>query len=152
MAALSAPRFNQSLKAFSGVIQVCAILGTVSLLVGIIWMFNALKVGDLSAISITLSLTYGGSGLIGLAIAGAFLRQTAKVIVEGLGGSIEIPEESNALDLSSTMSDSATEEGLSFKLTTRQYDAWISAGQPSLKAYAKSGQQDFMLWLEQNKK
>jgi hypothetical protein len=161
MATIEIPKYNKSLKAFSSVIQVCAIFGSLSLVIGVIWMANSLSEGDFSSLSLTLSLAYGGSGLIGLAIAGAFLRHTAKVIVEGLGGTIEIETTDNEVVTSEMQPSSEySPSGISSsspkvstkKLSQGQYDAWVTSGKPDLAKFGGTSQDDFFEWLSKNKR
>jgi hypothetical protein len=84
------PRFNNSLKAFSTFIQTAWILGLLSIAIGVIWLINASQSYDLTGVSWSFVLIYLGSGLIGFGVIGMFLRQTAKVIVDGLGGTVRI--------------------------------------------------------------
>ncbi len=83
------PKFNNSLSSFSRFIQTAWILGLLFLLIGLILLFNT-RSYDSAGLAWSVALIYIGSGLISFGIIGMFLRQTAKVIVDGLGGTVRV--------------------------------------------------------------
>jgi hypothetical protein len=95
---------NKSLSTFSNFIGASLISGVLSGLVGAIVLGTSLGSGGGAGLLWGIVFIYLGAGLIGLSILGAFLRQTARVIVEGLGGNI-----------------TSSPENL---LTASQYDDW----------------------------
>jgi hypothetical protein len=90
MSMLEAPKYNNSLRSFSIFIQTVWIVGLFSIAAGGFWLFNATQSYDLVGVSWSFALIYFGSGLISFGVIGMFLRQTARVIVDGLGGSVRI--------------------------------------------------------------
>jgi hypothetical protein len=82
-------KYNHSLEALRGLIKLCAISGLVFAVIGIFWSASVLSDGNIDEAGLPLFLAYAGMGLIGISIAGALLRHAAKVIVEGLGGTIK---------------------------------------------------------------
>lgn len=160
MASIQIPKYNQSLKAFSRVIQSCGIIGSISLLIGSIWLTVSVNDGNFAGLGLPFVLTYMGSGLIGLAIAGQFLRHTAKVIVEGLGGTIEIEDIENEVATSGheTSSEyspsgmpSSSPKVSTKKLTQAEWDAWVTSGKPDLGKFGGTTQAHFFDWLAKNK-
>jgi hypothetical protein len=83
------PKYNHSLSALTSLIKLCAYGGLSLVVIGVFWLSSALSNGGATDWSIPLLLTYAGASLVGIAIMGALLRHTAKVVVEGLGGSIK---------------------------------------------------------------
>ena len=83
------PKYNHSLSALTSMIKVCAYGGLLLAAIGVFWLSSVLSDGNVNDWSIPLLLSYAGASLVGIAISGALLRHTAKVIVEGLGGSIK---------------------------------------------------------------
>jgi hypothetical protein len=131
------PFFNDSLKAFSSLILGSFVLGGVSLLLVFVGLSPAI-----SSFFALLSIT---SFILGtLAV---FLRQTAKVIVEGLGGTIRtgIPSSSGygVYDFDASMD----EKIMAGKLWPKDFELWQKSGQPSLKDFALSGNRSFQQWI-----
>jgi hypothetical protein len=124
---------NKSLSSFTNFIGASLISGILSGLVGAIVLGTALGGGGGTGLLWGIVLIYLGAGLIGLSIMGAFLRQTARVIVEGLGGNISEGEDVNA----------SRPENV---LTAGQYDDWINAGQPDLTTW-NGETASFQEWL-----
>ncbi len=103
-----------------------------------------------------------GVTLLGLSIFSAFLRITAKAIIEGLGGNLVnsgLAVIAPATSTNSTSSDSATSAPVKpyvsgpdswQQLSGREYKAWQAAGQPNLKSWDEAGRPDFLSWLAQN--
>jgi hypothetical protein len=141
------PKFNSSLKAFTFVIRACAIIGISLALVGTIWLVAVARGGLISDLWFPLLLAYTGQGLIGLAIAGALLRHTAKTVVDGLGGSISVSADSSVVPVFYDLQPDLEEKALAEKLKHRDWVLWKEAGEPSLKAFAASGNQNFQDWL-----
>ena len=141
------PKYNNSLKAFSGVIQVCAIVGISMALVGTFWIVAIFNEGKVTDLWFPFLLAYTGQGLIGLAIAGALLRHTAKTVVDGLGGTISVSTESSGVPVFYNFQPDLEEKALAEKLKHRDWVLWKEAGEPSLKAFAASGNQNFQDWL-----
>jgi hypothetical protein len=133
---------NNSLVSFSNFIGAAVIVGVIAAIVGAIILGTSMSSGDLTALPWGIILAYLGAGLAGLGIAGSFLRQTARVIVEGMGGNLFEGADPAILD-----------DGLPAsigKLTTQQYNAWINAGQPDLNTW--DGQPShFNEWLASKK-
>lgn len=121
-------KINRSLAGFSSFIQASSFSGIIVLLLGAIVLGSNLGEGNLSGISWGIVFCYLGSGLVGLSILGAFLRQTARVVVEGLGGILA--EHANVVN-----SDGISSGSLLGKLTFKQYDAWIEAGKPPISTW-----------------
>jgi hypothetical protein len=133
---------NKSLVAFSNFVGAAVIFGVIASIVGAIILGSNLSSGNLSSLPWGIILVYLGAGLIGLGIMGAFLRQTARVIVEGMGGNLFEGEEKESAN-----------EGMpaSFgKLTTGQYNEWINAGQPELTSWDGEAS-SFDNWLASKK-
>ena len=91
MSTLEAPKYNNSLGTFSIFIQTVWTLGLLFLVIGLILLFNTSSYDEVG-VAWSISIIYIGSALISFGIIGMFLRQTAKIIVEGLGGSIRVDE------------------------------------------------------------
>jgi hypothetical protein len=89
-------KINKSLTGFTNLIGTAFGFGILSGTIGAIVLGSALGDGGGSGLLWGIVLIYLGAGLIGLSIMGAFLRQTARVIVEGLGENISGGEEVNA--------------------------------------------------------
>ena len=163
MATAVIPKFNKSLKNFSGVIQACAIVGIAMAVIGTLWIVAILDNGQVTDLWFPFLLAYTGQGLIGLAIAGALLRHAAKVIVDGLGGTLtleptverpEYPQQQKTEELNSIQrgawSDDLQKEFES-KLNEKELRAWDKAGRPNLRSYAQNPAQNFFDWLLENK-
>lgn len=123
---MNAQKINNSLTAFSSFIQNAMIGGVALLLLGSIIFGTNLSSGNLAAVSWGVIFFYLGSGLIGLSVVGSFLRQTARVIVEGMGG--------NITEASGKGSGSSSGSKVG-KLTNKQYDAWVQAGKPDTNTW-----------------
>lgn len=111
---------NKSLSTFTNFIGASLISGILSGLVGVIVLVTALSGAGGAGLLWGIVLIYLGAGLAGLSIMGAFLRQTARVIVEGLGGNI---------------SEGAATARPENVLTAGQYDDWINAGEPDMATW-----------------
>jgi hypothetical protein len=83
------PKYNHSLTALTSMIKWCAYGGLLLAAIGVFWLSSALSNGGGMDWSMPMLLSYAGASLVGIAITGALLRHAAKVIVEGLGGSIK---------------------------------------------------------------
>ena len=133
-------KLNNSLKAFSRAITVSTAVGIGTSLLGLALLAFSLAGTGILTLTWGVLFLYIGSGLIGLAIAGLFLRQTARVIVEGMGGNIfegETAEERNSENAAHSILKSA------------EYSEWIDAGQPDLSTW--NSDQPFNEWLEKQK-
>jgi len=120
-------KVNKSLTAFTTFIGASLIFGIVSGLIGAIVLSYALGGGGGSGLLWGIILIYLGAGLIGLSLMGAFLRQTARVVVEGMDG--------NLFEGVSNVNSTDGAPASLGKLTSRQCDAWINAGQPDLSTW-----------------
>ena len=89
MTEIKIPKHNHSLSAFTSLIKFCAYGGLLLAVIGLFWLSSALSDGNATDWTIPLLLSYVGASLVGIAITGALLRHAAKVIVEGLGGTIK---------------------------------------------------------------
>lgn len=79
---------NKSLAKFSSFISSSAVVGAIALFIGIaIFVLNQDSTNPSTIFFAAFSL-YLSSTSFGLAIVGSFLRQTAMVIVEGMGGNL----------------------------------------------------------------
>lgn len=143
------PKFNASLKAFTFVIRACTVTGMSLALIGTIWLAALARDGRITDLWFPFLLAYTGQGLIGLAIAGALLRHTAKTVVDGLGGTISVSSESSFVPVFYNLEPDLEEKALAEKLKHRDWALWKEAGEPSLKAFAASGNQNFQDWLRQ---
>jgi hypothetical protein len=140
---------NTSLASFSAYIKGTGLFGLAFIGIGLfILIVNASGINP-SAIGFGVFFIYLGATLAGLSVTGWFLRQTGKLIVEGLGGSIYEGEggETKTASASGTL-PGATQEKLIGSLTTRQYDAWIDANEPGLETWNEAGRPDFDSWLK----
>ena len=163
MATIEIPKYNKSLRAFSGVIQACAIVGISMALIGSFWIVATLENGQLTDLGFPFLIAYTGQGLVGLAIAGALLRHTAKVIVDGLGGTLsleptvqrpEYPQDQRGHSSgNSARNDSSPilEDYANRGLNEKEFRAWDKAGRPDLRSYAENPNQNFFDWLLENK-
>ena len=164
---------NTSLARFSSFISGCVVAGVVTFLLGVILLaaggnsFNVIAV-TFGSVSIYLS-----SLAFGLAVIGALLRQTAKVVVEGLGGNLSesvyaIPERSSspskgesdnshsAGPLTPTQTpttkvlDRETLQRIRVSwLTKKETLTWQAAGSPDISDW--DGNLKFDVWLSQRK-
>jgi hypothetical protein len=148
-------KINTSLASFGSLIKGLAIWGVIAILVGLLSVASS-RSSEASAapgMLIGALLIYVGSGLLGLAIFGAFLRITAKSIIEGLGGNLSVTglqnQPSAAVD-----SNSAVEARINAgpsdawqSLSGKEYKAWQAAGQPDLRAWDQAGRPEFSSWL-----
>jgi hypothetical protein len=142
------PKYNKSLQAFSKVISLCAGVGIALALVGTIWFVVILDSGKVTDLWFPLLFAFTGQGLIGLAIAGALLRHTAKAIVEGLGGTIDIEYKNQSNSLGISLNDFHSDDSvLAERMWPEEHKAWNAKGKPSLKKFAESGTFNFMDWL-----
>jgi hypothetical protein len=147
MSHIAIPKYNSSLRAFTILIRFCAIFGLVLAFSGTIWLMSSFGDGQLTDLWMPLVVAYTGQGLIGLAIAGALLRHTAKTIVDGLGGTIAVSSESSFVPVFYNLDSDQEESALAEKLKHRDWILWKEAGKPSLKKFAESGNQNFQDWL-----
>ena len=144
MASLQIPKFNQSLKAFTRFVDTSTIAGAIATIVGLAVSFANLFVGAV--------ILYIGILALALGIIARFLRQTALIIVEGLGGTIEIdysaPTTVFSIDqFRENAKEGWSEDELSGLLPKNLYDAWIKQNKPSLKKFAASNEDSFYDWL-----
>lgn len=133
---------NVSLRSFSNVILGLTMLGILGVFIAFVTFYVQLNdySPDLGALYVAAAFGYVGGGLIGLAIFGAFLRITAKAIIEGLGGNIETAEE----DESSSLTHAELVDGL----TEEELLAWEKAGKPNLAPWGRLGKPNFFKYLE----
>jgi hypothetical protein len=126
-------RVNESLAKFSSAINGLLFGGGVALTLGLFVFLS----GGSSPLGLVFGVLflYIGSGLIALGIFGAFLRITAKAVIEGLGGNFHV-------DFVSKPVNSLNDEVYN-SLSTEQKQDWESAGRPNLKAWDEAGRPDF---------
>ncbi len=151
-------KINQSLARFSGVITGLAVSGTLLALIGFIVIATHQGYDfDITAVVNGVSLSYLGSGLVGLAIFGSFLRITATSIIEGMGGNVatatmtvvaQPPISAGLNNPQAAQVDKGPESKLWQQLSARQYNAWIDADQPNLIPWDEAGRPDFLTWLK----
>lgn len=148
-------KINNSLASFGSLIKGLTIWGIIAIVVGIL-SFSGSRSSDASAalgLILGTLLMYVGFGLIGLAIFGAFLRVTAKSIIEGLGGNLTVSGTQNqpsaAADANPAVEDriNAGPSDAWQSLSGKEYKAWQAAGQPDLRAWDAAGRPDFLTWL-----
>lgn len=149
-------KINTSLASFGSLIKGLTIWGIIAILVGLLSVASSRSSEASAALGMLIGvlLIYVGSGLLGLAIFGAFLRITAKSIIEGLGGNVE----TGGLDPKSTeswgqrnlpareMRDSAGVR-LWKHLSEAEQAEWREAGEPDLRPWNEAGRPDFSSWL-----
>lgn len=135
-------KVNSSLASFSGFIQGAVIGGIALLLLGAVVFGNNLTGGSMAGLSWGIIFCYLGSGLLGLSILGSFLRQTARVIVEGLDGNLNESDDNGHGYRSGSKLD---------KLTFKQQNAWVEAGKPDIDTWDGEGP-SFDDWLENHSK
>ncbi len=139
-------KINQSLARFHNLITGLVVWGAILALIGLIVIATHQGYDfDAAAILNGVSLAYVGSGLIGLAIFGAFLRITATSIIEGLGGNLLVSVEDSAAILSTRNRD--TDSDIANSLTDSQWAAWKTSGSPKLDRWVAAGSPDFRTWL-----
>jgi hypothetical protein len=143
-------KINYSLARFGNLITGLALGGILLALIGFIVIATHQGYDfDVSAIMNGVALAYLGSGLVGLAIFGAFLRITATSIIEGLGGTIEtqLPEPAQPVE------DAVDQGGVKLwqYLTDGEYSAWLAAGEPDLSSWDAAGRPKFKAWLANQK-
>lgn len=135
-------RANYSLTAFSNFITASSAIGGISLIAGVIFLHSGSIVNPQLWL-IGAGLSYLGATGIALACAGWFLRQTARAIVEGMGGTIKELGSASPLPMVAT-SKTSTRYGSAWdesnqpsmgSLTFGQYDAWIAAGKPDTSTW-----------------
>ena len=144
MAKIEVPKYNESLKSFSSFIDITTIAGIVVTLIGIIVAFSNSLIG--------FAILYLGTLALSLSLVARFLRKTASIIVEGLGGTIEVDYGFFDLDeFRQSAKEGWSEEELAGLLPKHLYDAWIRRQKPSLNAFAKSNIDSFFAWLENQK-
>ncbi len=155
-------RVNQSLKSFGNAITGLVVTGLSLLFIGffIVLINVAGYEPNVGWVAFGAIMLYAGSGLVGLGIFGAFLKITAKAIVEGLGGSIyeyadeDIaspnfePQVSGEQILPSDVE--LPDESLGEQLTPSQKEQWIAAGKPDLRTWFDSPSSNFRRWLNDN--
>ena len=126
-------KVNESLAKFSSAINGLFAGGGITLALGLVVFLS----GGSSPLGLIFGVLflYIGSGLIALGIFGAFLRITAKAVIEGLGGNLHV-------DLNSNLANSAHDEVYK-TLSPEQKTDWESAGRPNLKAWDAAGRPDF---------
>jgi hypothetical protein len=88
MATSEIPRYNHSHSAFNSAIKAMNYVGLALLGIGLFWLWNTNSYDDVGLTWAT-GFIYIGCVLISLGVIGMFLRQTARVIVEGLGGRLQ---------------------------------------------------------------
>jgi hypothetical protein len=154
-------KINASLAQFSKFISTCLIGGTLSLFLGIVLFFlNSETVNPLGIFSAGFSF-YLSSMAFGLAIVGAFLRQTARVIVEGLDGNLR--EDAFGLETSGSEAAANTSDTPKVQaqpmtpadllrirlgwLSGAERARWESLGSPDISAW--DGSIKFDKWIEQ---
>ena len=142
MAKIEVPKYNESLRVFSSFIKSMFVIGIVTL----VGTFLPLVGGN---VPIAMFFGYTCSLTIGLGIIGVFLRQTANIIVEGLGGSIRIASESQSGQGVYDLDPDLDELELAGKLWPKDFEKWKNAGMPSLKEFARSGNRSLHDWLKQ---
>jgi hypothetical protein len=135
------PKYNDSLRAFSSFITTSLVIGILCLMIA---FFNSF-----GNTPIALLFVYISSLALGLAVVAVFLRQTAKIIVEGLGGSVRISNQSQGGQGIYDLDPSLDEIELAGKLWPKDFEKWKNAGMPSLKEFAKSGNRSLHDWLKQ---
>ena len=145
------PMINNSLRSFTRFIQTVMILGPVGIVVGTVWLISATSAYNIASMSLALGLIYIGGGLLSLGIIGLFLRQTASVIVDGLGGTLRITDSQPLSPTRDSDSSKSPERLLGGSLTAREYGAWLEAGEPDLSDYDKAKHPDFVDWLSNQK-
>ncbi len=147
MASVQIPKFNQSLKAFTRYVETSTIVGVVATIVGGAVTFANLFVG--------VGILYVGTMALALGLIARFFRQTALIIVEGLGGSIEIDYSAPSApttvfwldEFRQNAKDGWSEEELSGLLPKNMYDSWVKQNMPSLRKFAASKDDNFFEWL-----
>lgn len=136
---------NESLAKFSNFIGAAFTYGSVGLVFGLIVFFVAFSSPNPLVLGVSILLVYGSINALGLAVVGAFLRQTAKVIVEGLAGNLA--EGDSAADLSFT-SEALTnaQDARASELSMMQRVQWEENGRPNLSDW--DGSIKFTTWLK----
>lgn len=142
MAKIEVPKYNESLRAFSSFITTMFVIGGVTFMLA----FFGIAGGNLP---LAVFFGYICSLAIGLGLVALFLRQTAKIIVEGLGGSIRVSSESQSGQGVYDLDPNLDEIELAGKLWPKDFEKWKNAGMPSLKEFAKSGNRSLHDWLQQ---
>ena len=87
MSQIEIPKYNHSLSAFNSAIKSIGYASILFLGIGLFWLWNTNSY-DVVSFGWATGFIYIGSGLLGLGVIGMFLRQTARVIVDGLGGTL----------------------------------------------------------------
>jgi hypothetical protein len=137
---------NAALASFSEFIRTSLWIGVIATFIGAFLYGSNSSSGDFPAMIWGIVLIYFGSGLFGLSIVGMFLRQTARVIVEGLGGNLV--EVASALPGNSTQNSDGSERvpGL-WKLSGPQKVIWEEKGRPDLGSW-DGNLKTFNSWIE----
>ncbi len=165
---------NYSLQRFGNAITALVLSGAGIALIGLVLMMaNSTNPSGFLWATLGALFIYLGSGLIGLGIFGAFLKITAKAIIEGLGGSISesadtyagnafagvpashTPDRSMATEKPGAQTEPASAPRNSASsvdswqhLSGREYKAWVAAGSPKLDSWDAADRPDFMTWLK----
>lgn len=143
----SSSKVNFSLAAFSRFISGSLIAGAVSLVISLGLMFA----GAMSAkpnfglVGLGIFCMYLGVTLLGLSLAGWFLRQTARTIVEGLGGNLDESATGSML-----AQNTLPQDAIISRLRKNEIDAWIVAGSPSTASWVDPDE-TFLTWLSRQK-
>ena len=148
MATAQIPKYNESLKSFSTFIDAATIAGAIGTVIGFIVVFSNPLIG--------LAILYLGTLALSLSLIARFLRKTATIIVEGLGGTIDIDytptlKVFNISEFRLSAAEGWSEAELSDLLPKNLYDAWIKNHKPSLKSFADSKEDSFFDWLVSQK-
>lgn len=148
---------NNSLTKFSDFIGILVLVGVIGLVVGVMVFFAATNSLDPVALGLAVLLIYVSVAALGLAAVGAFLRQTARVIVEGMNGNL-LETDLSAEDITfSSVGPSRDESGNKLPvdraiheqrlaaLTSYERSKWEHARRPDLSDW--DGSIKFATWL-----
>lgn len=142
-------KMNQSLAKFSGFISAMIAIGLIGLVGGGLFFVAGATAFEPVPIGFAVFLVYVSSSAIGLAVVGAFLRQTAKVIVEGLNGNLN---ESGFIAENISFTSGRAEpsvpspprEPLSKEALTDLRSGWLSVGERG--QWSAAGRPDLADW------
>jgi hypothetical protein len=143
----SSSRVNFSLAAFSRFISgsLMAGVGSIVLSLGLIFSGSLSAQPNIGLVGFGIFCMYLGVTLLGLSLAGWFLRQTARTIVEGLGGNLF-----ESAPGAARVQNATPQDAIVSKLRKNELEAWIAAGSPSTASWVDPDE-TFLTWLSRQK-
>jgi hypothetical protein len=139
----SSSKINFSLVAFSRFISgsLLAGAGSIVLSLGLIFSGSMSAQPNFGLVGFGIFCMYLGVTLLGLSLAGWFLRQTSRTIVEGLGGNLF-----ESAPAAVPVQNPPPQDAIVSKLRKNEFEAWVAAGSPSTSSWVDPDE-TFLTWL-----